>query len=82
MYIPPLNILTDKAETLAFMQRFSFATIITAKDNIPLATHLPFIVSEEDDKIILTPHFAKANDHWKDIKHHGNESRFKCEINS
>jgi transcriptional regulator len=28
---------------------------------MPVATHLPFIVSEKDDKIILKSHFAKAN---------------------
>lgn len=50
------------------MKQFSFATIITAKDNLPVATHLPFIVTTKDDIIILTSHFAKANDHWGDIE--------------
>src|SRR5690606_38295093 len=43
-------------------------TLITAKDNYPIATHLPFIVSLQDDIIVLTSHFAKANEHWKDIE--------------
>jgi transcriptional regulator len=70
MYIPDLNLMRDKTEIVEFMKRFSFATIITAKDNIPIATHLPFLVTLRDDTIILNSHFAKANEHWKDIEEH------------
>ena len=68
MYIPHLNQMTNKTEIVAFMQRFSFATIITSKDNYPVATHLPFLVSQRADTIILTSHFARANPQWKDIE--------------
>lgn len=68
MYIPTTNIATDKAEIVDFMKRFSFATIITSKDNLPTATHLPFVVSHNGENIMLTSHFAKANDQWKDIE--------------
>lgn len=64
MYIPKINAMTDREEMVAFMKQFSFATIITAKENFPVATHLPFLVSVKEDKIILTSHFAKANEHW------------------
>jgi transcriptional regulator len=69
VYIPKINLATDKDEIIAFMKRFSFATIITSKDNIPIATHLPFTVTLRDDQLVLSSHFAKANDHWKDIEH-------------
>jgi transcriptional regulator len=68
MYIPKINLTTDKDEIVAFMKRFSFATIITAKDNLPVATHLPFVVTTKDETIVLTSHFAKANEHWKDVE--------------
>lgn len=68
MYIPKINLMTDKNEIVAFMKQFSFATVITSKDNFPIATHLPFIVTTKGDDIILTSHFAKANEHWKDIE--------------
>ncbi|MAY84352.1 MAG: transcriptional regulator [Flavobacteriales bacterium] len=68
MYIPKPNILTDKNEALDFIKKFSFGTIITSKDNSPTATHLPFLVNLENEKIILTSHFAKANRQWKDIE--------------
>lgn len=72
MYIPKSNLTTDTAEIFAFMQQFSFAAIITAKNNYPVATHLPFLVSERNDQILLTSHFARANEHGKDIVDHVN----------
>lgn len=67
MYIPKRYEIKDKEEIIAFMQKYSFATIITSKSNIPMATHLPFVVTEKDGQIILTSHFAKANPQWKNI---------------
>ncbi len=61
MYIPKKFLITDKQEAISFMQRYSFATIVTVKDGLPSATHLPFIVSLREDQIVLTSHFAKAN---------------------
>lgn len=68
MYIPNINSMTNKTEIVEFMQRFSFATIITAKGGMPAATHLPFLVSTNNEDIVLTSHFAKANEHWNDIE--------------
>ncbi|MGL4631565.1 MAG: FMN-binding negative transcriptional regulator [Leadbetterella sp.] len=70
MYIPKINLTTDKAEIVTIMKQFSFATLITAKNELPIATHLPFVVEEKDDSIVLTSHFAKANEQWKDIENH------------
>jgi len=67
MYIPKQFIITDKQEAISFMQRYSFATIVTVSDGVPSATHLPFVVSQRDDKIILTSHFAKINPQVNDI---------------
>jgi transcriptional regulator len=61
MYIPSFNLLTDKQEAISFMQKYSFATIITAVNDVPEATHLPFLVKQENDKVYLLSHFAKAN---------------------
>jgi len=54
------------------MQRYSFATIVTQIDGLPVATHLPFLVKEGGDKLLLHAHFAKANPQWKEIE--GNTS--------
>lgn len=68
MYIPKINLETDRDKIVAFMKQFSFAMIITAKDNLPIATHLPFLVTIKEDNVILTSHFARANQHWTDIE--------------
>ena len=68
MYIPKINLTTDRNEIVAFMKQFSFAAIITAKDSLPVATHLPFLVTVKDGNVILTSHFAKANEHWTEIE--------------
>jgi transcriptional regulator len=61
MYIPSFNSFSDRQEVVSFMQRYSFATIVTALNGIPEATHLPFLVKQENDKLLLLSHFAKAN---------------------
>lgn len=68
MYIPKNNIQSNKKQIVEFIQRFSFGTIITSKDNLPIATHLPFLVFQDETGIILKSHFAKANEQWKDIE--------------
>lgn len=57
--------MTDQLEIIEFMRRFSFATIISNKENVPIATHLPFIIERIDGALVLISHFAKGNEHWK-----------------
>ena len=52
------------------MKKYSFATLITTRDNIPVASHLPFTISRRDSQLILSSHFAKANNQWQDIENH------------
>lgn len=68
MYIPNNFLTVDQDEIVAFMKAYSFATIINAKANLPIATHFPFIVSIREDQVILTSHFARANSQWKDLQ--------------
>lgn len=68
MYIPKLNHMENPGEIKSFLERFSFATIITQVNQTPQATHLPFIIREENEKIILQSHFAKANIQWRYIE--------------
>jgi transcriptional regulator len=60
--------MTDKTKIIDFMKRFSFATIITSKNDFPIATHLPFVIKEENDKLFLFSHVAKQNEQWKHIE--------------
>jgi transcriptional regulator len=68
MYIPDLYRVDDREFLKSFMRKFSFATLITSENNEPIATHLPFVIEERDDKIILTTHMAEANPQWKSFK--------------
>lgn len=67
MYIPTHYKQNDKDEIRQFMQRFSFGTIITAVNGLPVATHLPFLIEASGDDIKLLSHFARANKQWQDI---------------
>lgn len=42
MFIPNMFKFGSEPEKIAFMKQYSFATIITANDNVPVATQLPF----------------------------------------
>ncbi|MES2274813.1 MAG: FMN-binding negative transcriptional regulator [Bacteroidota bacterium] len=68
MYIPKHFQADDRKDAVAFMQRYSFATLITSQNNYPEATHLPFLIDQQDDKLILSSHFAKANPQAADIE--------------
>ncbi|MBO9594408.1 MAG: FMN-binding negative transcriptional regulator [Niabella sp.] len=69
MYIPSINRMTSNSDIRSFIERFSFGTIITtAADGLPVATHLPFLVEQEEDALVLISHFAKANPQWKQIE--------------
>ncbi len=63
MYIPKHFENTDEHAALEFMKRYSFATLITVSDGVPIATHLPFVVEKRNEHIVLTSHLAKANPH-------------------
>jgi len=58
----------DQSEQIAFMKRYSFATIITSYNNLPIATQLPFIVNEVNGKVLISGHFAQANEQVKYIE--------------
>ncbi|HWV70516.1 MAG TPA: FMN-binding negative transcriptional regulator [Pseudosphingobacterium sp.] len=68
MYIPNQFRVTDEAEKIAFMRRYSFATIVTIKNDIPIATQLPFFIDNSSSKLVLSSHFAMANEQTKYIE--------------
>lgn len=64
LYIPEFNRIEDRAASLAFMRENPFAILISPSQNGPLASHLPLLVEERAEQLILRGHFAKANHHW------------------
>lgn len=62
----------NPAEILSFIQRYSFGTLITNVEGIPVATHLPFHAEMRGGQLILTTHMAKANKQWQAISEQQN----------
>lgn len=66
MYIPSYFKIDDKATMISIIKDYSFATLFSIHDGIPVATHLPLILNR--DNTYLYGHFARPNPQWKDIK--------------
>ena len=67
MYIPKHNQLEDRAALLAYMRAYSFAALASAGPAGLMATHLPFVIEEQDGRITLLAHMARANPQWRDF---------------
>jgi transcriptional regulator len=65
MYIPKHFEQKDNEKSIAFMRAYNFALLVSVKEDLPIATHLPFVIEEKDNVIILTSHLSKANEQWK-----------------
>jgi len=68
VYIPEFNRQEDRTATVAFMRANPFAILVSTVDSIPFATHLPLLVDEAGDQIVVRGHMAKANPHWKSMQ--------------
>lgn len=50
---------------VAFMRANSFATLVSIQDGVPVASHIPLVVTVQDNVVKLTGHLAKQNPQWK-----------------
>ncbi|NCD72159.1 FMN-binding negative transcriptional regulator [Mucilaginibacter agri] len=67
MYIPKHFQISDEQEAVEFIKRYSFGTLVTTENDLPIATHIPFTVSQRDEQMILTSHIALANPQSKTL---------------
>ena len=66
MYIPESFAQNDKALLIEMMGAHSFALLISTQESgEPFVTHLPFVVHEDADRLIIEGHMARANPHWQ-----------------
>lgn len=72
MYIPEHFRVRDHADALAFMRANPFTILVSNTDEGPFATHLPLVIRETGDSLILRGHVAKANPHWRYLEHQPN----------
>jgi transcriptional regulator len=63
MYLPPAFAETDRDRLFAFLDEHSFATLVTAGEHGPFASHLPLLLDR--DRGALLGHLARANPHWR-----------------
>lgn len=65
MYIPEHFRVREHATAVAFMRANPFAILVSSNDDVPFATHLPFVIQEQEERMVLRGHVAKANPHWR-----------------
>jgi len=65
MYIPKHFAIEDEEILFDFIENNSFGIIVSIIDQIPVATHLPFILDRNNRS--LYGHFAKPNPQWEQI---------------
>ncbi len=65
MYIPEHFRVRDHATETAFMRANPFVILVSSTDEGPFATHVPVVIRENGDRLMLRGHVAKANPHWR-----------------
>jgi transcriptional regulator len=65
LYIPEHFRVEDRETALGFMRANPFAVLVSSTADGPFATHVPVIVREDGERILVRGHVAKANPHWK-----------------
>lgn len=69
MYLPRSFKEEDLPTLHALMRENSFAVLFSQTDDMPFATHLPFMVDSERGRYgTLIAHMARANPHWRQFE--------------
>ena len=68
MYIPEHFRVHDHVDAIAFMHANPFAILVSTTDDGPFATHLPVFVHQEEGRLVIRGHVAKANPHWRHLE--------------
>lgn len=65
MYIPEHFRVCDHASAIEFMRANPFTILVSCTPEGPFASHVPVVIRESGDQLLLRGHVAKANPHWK-----------------
>lgn len=68
MYIPEHFRARHNADAIGFMRANPFAVLVSSTTEGPFATHLPLVIREDGEQLILRGHVAKANPHWQHLE--------------
>ena len=61
MYIPKYFKDEDKDRLIALANEYAFATLVTTNEGVPFAGHLPLLL-ENNDNLVILGHMARANE--------------------
>lgn len=65
----PQNFGEDRPEVLVpAMREIGFVSLVTATAGGLVASHVPVIVEEAGERVLIQAHIARANDHWKHLE--------------
>ncbi len=67
MYLPDQFRADDPALLAEIIRRHDFATLVTTRDGVPYASHIPVLLDGEGDTLAIRGHVARANPHWRDF---------------
>ena len=67
MYSPPYNRVEKRAEVVEFMRANSFPILVTGAGGVLHASHLPVLIFEKENQIVIDMHMAKNNPQWKEF---------------
>jgi transcriptional regulator len=66
MYMPKHFTVEEQESLFAWMEAHNFATLVTAEDGVPFATHLPTMLDRTQGRHgLLLAHMAAANPQWR-----------------
>jgi len=65
MYIPEHFRVRDHADAVAFMRANPFVTLVSDGADGLFASHVPVVIREAGEQLLIRGHFAKANPHWR-----------------
>lgn len=64
MYTPPCYRESDLAELDGLVAANPFATLVTVRDGVPFATHLPVLYARDGERVVFRGHWARPNPQW------------------
>lgn len=67
MYVPRRYQVTDPETIDAFVRAHGFGLLVTARDGVPTATHVPIELLDSAPGRVLEGHVARANPHWQAV---------------
>jgi len=67
MYSPPYNRIEQRAEVIEFMRAHNFPLLVTGTGGSLHGSHLPAMVHEQGETIVVDMHMARNNPQWQEF---------------